>query len=373
MKTIKRAAVLLLSCALLLTAVACHQPNETVLTIGGVNIPSGLYLAMQMDSFSSFTTNVQSTLSSGQTMSTIDDALGHSYEDKSSDEWIREKTLEAAKQYAAVLNLFNEFGLEITAEEEDNLAQWVDYYWSEDYQNMKSYYEPNGISRESFAELMRNGTRQTKVFLHYYDKDGIEPVADADVLQGLRDNYVLADVLTANKTTSDSSGKSTPLSDEAVAAAKAKLEGYAERINKGQAFENIYVEYNKEQNENFTAPEITDQMSQKYPRARALSSTGQNTATYELFKALKEKDSFDYGKAYVVEDSNYAYLVVLRDITTDEFYTGNDTYRQDVLNALKSDEFDQKLKEKANGLSVEKNDGLVRYYSPHKIVNGSAN
>lgn len=164
MKTMKRAAVLVLSCALLLTAVACHQPNETVLTIGDVEIPSGLYLAMQMDSFSSFTSNVQSTLSSGETISTISDALKQSYEDKSSEEWIREQTLEAAKIYAAVLSLFNEFGLEITAEEEDNLAQWVDYYWSEDYQNMQSYYEPNGISKESFAELLRSGTARPRCF-----------------------------------------------------------------------------------------------------------------------------------------------------------------------------------------------------------------
>ena len=147
MKTMKRAAVLVLSCALLLTAVACHQPNETVLTIGDVEIPSGLYLAMQMDSFSSFTSNVQSTLSSGETISTISDALKQSYEDKSSEEWIREQTLEAAKIYAAVLSLFNEFGLEITAEEEDNLAQWVDYYWSEDYQNMQAIMSPMAFPR----------------------------------------------------------------------------------------------------------------------------------------------------------------------------------------------------------------------------------
>lgn len=371
MKTIKRVAVLLLACALMLTAVACHQPNETVMTIGDVAIPSGLYLAMQMDSFSEFTTNVQSTLTSDQTMSTIEEALSYSYEDKSSDEWIKEQTLEAAKKYAAVLSLFNEFGLEITAEEEDNLAQWVDYYWSEDYQNMQSYYEPNGISKQSFAELMRSGTRETKVFLHYYDKDGIEPVADADVLQGFKDNYALVDVLPISKTTTDSSGNSASLSDDELAAAKSKLEGYAQRINNGKAtFEGIYKEYNLELDEDFTMPEITEEMSQKYPYAMALSSTDSDTTNYELFSSLKEKDSFDYGKAYVVEDSSYYYLGILRDITTDEFYTEDDTYRQNILYALKTDEFEQKLTEKAGSMTLDKNDSLIRYYSPKKIVNG---
>ncbi len=371
MKTIKRAAVLVLSCALLLTAVACHQPNETVLTIGDVKIPSGLYLAMQMDSFSSFTTNVQSTLSSGQSMSTVSDVLQHSYEDQSSEEWIRQQTLEAAKLYAAVLTLFNEFGLEITAEEESNLAEWVDYYWSEDYQNMKSYYEPNGISKESFAELLRSGTRETKVFLHYYDRDGLEPVSDEDVLQGFRDNYVLVDALTISKTSTDSSGSSTSLSEDELAAAKEKLEGYAERINSGEAsFDDIYLEYNTELNESFTMPEVTDEMSQLYPRAVPLSSADSSTANYELFSALKENDDFDFGRAYVVEDSSYYYLGVLRDITTDEFYTEDDMYRQNVLNILKGDEFDTKLEEEADSLTVEQNDGLVRYYSPRKIVNG---
>ena len=371
MKTIKRAAVLLLVCALLLTAVACHQPNETVMTIGDVAIPSGLYLAMQMDSFSEFTANVQSTLTSDQTMSTIEEALSYSYEDKSSDEWIKEKTLEAAKQYAAVCSLFNEFSLEITEEEEENLSLWVDYYWSEDYQNMQSYYESNGISKDSFAELLRNGTRETKVFLHYYDKGGVEEVPDADVLQGFKDNYVLVDMLGISKNTTDSSGNSASLSDDELAAAKAKLEGYAERINKGKAtFEAIYKEYNLELDESFTMPEITENVSQKYPYAKALSSTDSDTTNYELFHSLKEKDAFEYGTAYVVEDSSYYYLGILRDIATDEFYTEGDTYRQNVLHALKTDEFEQKLTDKANSMTLDKNDSLIRYYSPRKIVNG---
>ena len=101
-----------------------------------------------------------------------------------------------------------------------------------------------------------------------------------------------------------------------------------------------------------------------------MSSTDQSTDNYELFSALKEKDAFDYGKAYVVEDSSYYYLSVLRDITTDEFYTEGDTYRQNVLNALKSEEFDQKLEDKGNSMTLQQNDSLIRYYSPHKIVNG---
>ena len=273
MKTIKRAAVLVLSCALLLTAVACHQPNETVLTIGDVQIPSGLYLAMQMDSFSTFTSTVQSSLSSGETMSTISDVLKHSAEDKTSDQWIKDKTLEAAKLYAAVMTLWNEFGLSLTEEEEANLADWVDYYWSEDYQNMGSYYEPNGVSKETFAELMRNGTRQNKVFLYYYDKPdaegkgGLETVPDADVIQGFSDNMVLVDNISIATTKTDSSGNSTSLTDDEKTAAKDKLQAYADRINNGKAsFEDIYVEYNKELKEDFTAPEVTDKMSQKYPR-----------------------------------------------------------------------------------------------------------
>lgn len=377
MKTIKRAAVLVLSCALLLTAVACHQPNETVLTIGDVQIPSGLYLAMQMDSFSTFTSTVQSSLSSGETMSTISDVLKHSAEDKTSDQWIKDKTLEAAKLYAAVMTLWNEFGLSLTEEEEANLADWVDYYWSEDYQNMGSYYEPNGVSKETFAELMRNGTRQNKVFLYYYDKPdaegkgGLETVPDADVIQGFSDNMVLVDNISIATTKTDSSGNSTSLTDDEKTAAKDKLQAYADRINNGKAsFEDIYVEYNKELKEDFTAPEVTDKMSQKYPRATVYSSADNSTANYDQFKALKEKENFAYGKAYVVEGTSAYYLAVLRDITTDEFYTGQDTYRQSVLSMLKNEEFETKLKEKGDSLTLNKNEGLIRYYSPNKITNG---
>ena len=37
---------------------------------------------------------------------------------------------------------------------------------------------------------------------------------------------------------------------------------------------------------------------------------------------------------------------------------------------LKNEEFETKLKEKGDSLTLNKNEGLIRYYSPNKITNG---
>ena len=71
------------------------------------------------------------------------------------------------------------------------------------------------------------------------------------MIQGFNDNYVLVDVISIAKTTTDSSGKSSPpfrrMSWQPL---RLNLEGYAERINDGKAsFDDIYLEYNKEINE----------------------------------------------------------------------------------------------------------------------------
>ena len=370
MKMIKRVAALVLSMVLLLTVVACHQPNETVLKVGEVEIPAGLYLAFQMDSFSTFTTNVQSTLTSSQTMNTVEEALSYSYEEKNSVDWIRNETVEAAKEYAAINMMFKEYGLEITEEDETNLADWVDYYWSEDYQNSKAYYEPNGVSKETFTELMRNSTRETKVFSYYYGKDGVEPVSDDAILEGFKEHYVLVNVLPIAKTTTDSSGNSTALSEDELAAAKAKLEGYAERMNKGRAsFVNVVEEYNRETDPEYTMPAAQEGSSEKYPYATALTAAD-SEANFKMFDELRDKEGFAYNKAYVVEDDGYYYLGQMLDITTDTFYTQGETYRENVLYALKGEDFEKKVAEKAAALTVETNNGLVRYYSPKNIVNG---
>ena len=365
MKTCKRAAALVLACLLALSLAACHQPGETVMTIGDVTISSGLYLAMQMDAFSQLSSDLQSTLESGESLTTPADVMKKSYEDKDAATWIQDKTLTNAKRYAAILTLFNEAGLELSESDESNLQMTVDYYWGEDYYNMQSYYIPNGVSKESFAELMRSGSRESALFLHYYDKDGVEPVADEELVQGMKDNYLLADSLTIAKTTTDDSGISVTKPDEDLAAAKNKLDGYAARINGGAAFADVYQEYNTELNADFTMPDAESATSQLNPLASVISSS--DTTRYELFKSVESKEDFAYGKAYVLEnDSNY-YLVVLRDITADEAYTQNDNYRQNVLSTLKKDEFDQKLTEKGDSLTLTKDEGLIHFYSPYKI------
>ena len=374
---VKRALAALVAAVTLLSFAACHKAGETVLTIEGVEIPSGIYLALQIQTFNQFTTSVQETVSSGVTVSSFDDYKEQTLDGISYVEWVRQNTMVAAKQYAAVEKLFEEYGLALNEEDETSLTSMVDFYWNNQYYNYAAMFEPNGVSKASYTELMRNTIKRNKVFLYHYDKagddgkGGLSPVPDEELKKVFDDTYILADTLTVPTTqSSDSSGSTVSLGEEEIAAIKEKLDGYAERINSGKAtFAQIQKEYNGTEDENDTSSTSSGtetEKSEKFPTATIMTEDS-NATLFGLLKSKKAEEGFGYEKAYVIQDTSSYYLAVLHDVTTDPFYMDNAQYRSTVLYALREDTFNTLLNEKSANYNVSQDDGLIRYYSPKKI------
>ncbi len=375
MKFSTRLLAALLVAILALSFVACHKPNETVMTVGDTAIPSGLYLAFQLRGYNELMEGVYTqleTTSATSEITTYADYFNYTYEDKTAEQYIYDYADKMAVEYALVNQKFQEYGLELTKEETDYIDSYAEYYWE---QQDKLFYEPSGVGFETYKELTAFNTKKSMIFSYYYDekneetgKGGLYTVAKKDLIAELDKSYILADYMSVSLTPTTSDGQAAgTYTDDQIADLKAKFDGYAEKINKGELFNNIYKEYTG------SAPQTTVTSSEEGPNtklsttATVFSAQDADTSMYDLLKAKKDEKDFAYGKAYVVggKDVGYYYLVILYDIASDEYYL--EQTRSSILYTLKDEEFTQKLAEEGKALTVTKDNGLVKYYKPTNI------
>ena len=180
-------------------------------------------------------------------------------------------------------------------------------------------------------------------------------------------DYILADGLTGSLTTTADDGTTSTISDTAKKDLKAKFDGYAEKVNKGTSFAEVYKDYNGSE------PQTTVTTTEEGPNtiysntAAVFSAEDSDTTMYNMLRTKRDSDDFTYGKAYVLGgDSQGAYyMTIMYDISKDAYYL--EQYRSTLLHALKDEEFDGFLAEEGKKLTVDVNESLVKYYKPTKI------
>ncbi len=372
MKLTIRVVAFALAMLTALSLIGCHQKNETVLTIGDVAIPSGLYIAFQLDGYGSLMNGINSQLEASSATSEITkyaDYFNYTYEDQTASDYINSQALAMAVEYALIQQKFQEYGLEMDKEQTDYVESYAQYYWEN---GEKDYYEPNGVGYETYEKLIMFRSMKSVIFDYYYNKKneetgkgGLYTVADKELKTALGENYILADTLTIDLTPSEDSGI-TEYTDEQIAAFKKELQSHVDSYNKGTSFAEIYKGiYGEEPKSNVTE---TEDLKTLYPTsATAYSEDSSDAVTYNLLKDKVKEDDFKYGTAYLVggEAENQYSMVIVYDIAKDPYYL--EQYRADLLYLLKDAEFTAKLAEEGKALNVSKNDKLIDFYKPTNI------
>ncbi|MBR2152911.1 MAG: hypothetical protein IJ944_06505 [Clostridia bacterium] len=394
MRFFARICALLLCMAMLFTMGACHKKGETVMTIGDVEISSGLYLSFLIDAFNEFTQHKDISEAIGDTaVSSAKDYFEYELEGKDAITWIKDKAKDLCSEYAAVKSFFKEYDLSLTNEEIEAIDSYADYYWENGYDE---YYGGNGVSKESYRETLTFYTMKNVVFNYYYSKPneetgkgGIKEVPMSELLVKLEEDYLLVETLSISTEETDDKGATVSKTDAEISKDKAKLEGYANRINKGSAtFDEVNKEYQKEigKSEESTQDTTTtddghnheegetheEELKSIYPSTATLysindtDSNGQSaTENYERFLDIKEDNKIEYGKATVVNEGTNQTLVIFYDLSKDEYYA--DQCRAALLKSLKEEDFEKIIDEKIGTLTINANNSLVKYYSPKKL------
>ena len=419
-KKITAALTAALLCSASLTA--CSDTSY-VMTVGDSKINAGIYIYNEL-----------TEMSYQMTMMYYQNGIKKDYFDqkvdgKAFDEYLSDYALTATKEYAAVVDKFNELGLTLSDEDLKSINDSISSTWD----SQGEFYESEGISKESIKLALKASKMKDEIFDHYYAEGGEEAVSDDDMVKYLDDNYLRYKSISFAKTStssdsSSSTDSSTDSADSANEEAKAERDEFLEKAQgvSFDDFDSIIDEYNDyvasknasdsssaadsdssaadssttsddtssvaESDTSSAASDDTSSVSDSTADSSTAASDTDSSAdssssapdpyanekmmNYGTMddsqkdttngKILKEVSGMDTDVATAYEDDNAYYILIKGDIKDRDTEYAKDNH-EDLLKEMKSDEFQEKLTGWVEKLDIKVNNKAIKRYTP-KVV-----
>lgn len=189
----RKLPALLCALALILSLAGCViSTPDTVGTIGGVEITSGLYLLAQYNAYQSAANLAPSDQDAANVKSFLKETITtdpDSGETATVSDYVADQTQKNLDLYAAVESRFDELGGQLTEAEESQ----ADSYASQLMDQYADTYKANGIGLETLKRFERILLKSNDLLELVYGQNGENPVSDADLTSHLETSmYELA-------------------------------------------------------------------------------------------------------------------------------------------------------------------------------------
>lgn len=406
---------------MVMSLAACHPKDEAAITFTNssgntVKVRTATYLIFLYDATSEFKSKVDEAIAETTTTTTTTTTTAGTatvaateaptttavvYENqkvdgKDFDTWINNRAEEFAKTYAATELKFDEYKLSFTDEEEDGIAEYVDYYWNGNEQsNYETFAVANNISKDTFYDYVRNSYyKSSKVFEYVYGVDGPKEVSETDIKKALSENFAIANAITENF--ADSQTGET-LTDEQKTKTKTLLDKYAGKIKSGMKFADAKTAYENEKNgvtqtttaatttakaatttaattAGTTVAETTTQAPTGYDK-KPLLEPKEDTSNLQIFGAEKTAEESPYydkikpmktGDVSVLTFDDCYILAEKKDIMSDPYFLQQE--RMAAISFLKTEEYKDYLLSEGKKLEMKKNQGVVKAFTAEDIT-----
>lgn len=404
MKTIKKITAVTAALTLASSLAGCTPSigggSQTAVTIGGHDVPSGVFIYYTLQGYSEASAIIQGE---NTTAPEEDEIRNANIDNIDSTSWIQNKATEYCTDFAGIVNEFEAIGGKLTAEQLDEAEEMAQYYYS-----MDPRLPENGVSLDSMIEIAKSTYMEQEIFKHYYDFDGEKGCSEEELKDYFDENF--ARIKYVSISLKDESGEK--VSPEKERELRKMASDYAKQVNAKtgdlnkmfelDAVSEDYDEYvaantttaegetttttttttaatNEVTTTTTTDPYANERLIQKYTTTTAAeTSTETETETAEESETDKNTRLFNEfifnklttGKAEVYDYSEDTIYVVLR-ADLRERMTEDDYWSEDYIANIQSvkyyDEFVKFLDEKTNALEVEKNKSAYRRYEPFKL------
>lgn len=354
MKQIKRMLAAVLAVLTAVSLVGCHKKDEIAVTVGDVEFTSAYYMCALINADSQAKSKVEESLSEDESSEDID-YYSQKIDDKDYVTWVEDTAMDTLKEIAAYKILCKNNKIEPEEEDISQAETYASYYWSS--YGYSSYFEPNGVGEATYTQYMTDSYYSSTYFEFLYGKGGEKEIAEDKVLEKLYDNFVIADVLQASFSSSDT--------DDTKAELKTKLEGYVTDLKNGKkTFEEVYKEYNNVTDEDETDTDSDAEASA--PKDEYASILGVEDTAYESdhYKTAKEMKTGEVKLVTLDDDAGYA-IIVKQDIKSDSYY--KDTLDITVRHLIADDEFEADIAEYVKDLKTDVNNYAVKQFKVKKI------
>lgn len=288
---------------------------------------------------------------------------------------------EATMRMIAVEALFKKYDLKFATDDNAMLDTYGKSAWS----SMKQTCEEFGISEESFMYCYAEAsTKSNQVFKAVYGKDGEKYVSDKELIEYYKSKYSGYAYFSLSANQYDDEGNATPRSDEEMKQAEKDFKSYVEMINKkDKSYKDTVKQYMEDYSEaqdptmsgsyseddKYLDKDVLAALKKLKEGEAKLVKTGEGDTTiyYMVYKPATD-DIIDFLDA---EDDDAAETA---DTPTEE--TDDDGIRalktgyshESLLSDMKSDEYKDFLIEYANSLGVQKNNNVLKTFTPKLFV-----
>lgn len=345
---LKKAAAAVLASALCLSFAGCYDENDSwAAKKGEDSLPLGGYIYYLNSAYSEAMGKV----------STEEEVLKATVEDKGAETWIRDRAMTYLKSYFYISDKFDELGLEITEDDQASIQSSTDTMWN----YYKTSMESLGIAKTSFDQTYSlYNTKYQKVLETMYGKGGEKEISEDELRTYYTENYSSYDYFYVSLTKKDDDGNSVDMTDDEKADVKKKLEAYVKDINSGSTtIEDAAKEYAKD------ALGGEDQSTYSAPSP---------TKTENLSSSIKSALEGAKDNETVFAETDGTYYVVRRLSIAEKFseLLDSETQKNSVIIDMKGEEFADFVDQQAASVEgVEINDKALNTVKLSKLVTDS--
>ncbi len=363
MKAIRKITALVLVVLMTLSLSACiHKKDEIAVKVGDVEFTSAYYMCAMLNAYAEAKQKVtedESLLTEEEKNGTeAIDYFAKKIEKKSFGNWVKDRTVELLKDIAAYKTACNEKELKLTDEQKAEAKQAVSYYW--DNYGQSSYFEPNGVSRDTYAKYTEDAFYSSVYFDSIYAKGGTKEISTENVNKEISDSYILIDEISITYETN--------ATDDDKAKNKQTLEAYAADIKNGKkTFIDVYKAHNNVNDEE-TKTEETDELEPINTYASIIGKEGTSfeSTYYDTFV----KYEYDVPQIVELDNNSGVALVIKRDIFKDPYFVDYmDTYAR---HTIADKDFEKHIDEYLKKLETEINKYAIGQFKAKEIVEPEA-
>lgn len=353
MKIFSRIVAAVLAVCMILPFTACSGDTSWVYDYDGEKINGGLYIA--------FTISAYTQVSTHEDYDSEKDLFDQTLDDKTTEQWIKDRAAEMADEYVATNRKFDELGLSLTESEKNEVKNSVDSVW-EMYGTM---YEENGVGKTSYQKLVETQQKRQKIFMKYYGEGGLEEVPVEQLEKHFKENFASVNIFSITLNSGDSLTDEQKTENEER---EKKAQEYVDLINSGDKTFNEVRDMathmlSDTEHDDENADDVIEKDDETKTYVHIESTSPSEKLVKSIFNDVKTGD-----EAKLLKDENTYYIVKRYDVMADE--KNFEEMRETVLGDVKSDDFVKEVESWTEGLNRTVNDGAVKFYSPRNIKLG---
>lgn len=370
----KLVAVLLVAC-MALSLAGCGD-TTWIMKADDIVLNSGLYIYYQTQGYyEAVMTLAQQDMNYYYAYMYGQPLLEEKLNDGTVEDYTNQYAIDMCRQYVVVEHLFNELGLEVSAEDEALIKAQVRNTWNDSKESLESI----GISESTLRKVITSRIKEDLVFEAYYEVGGIKGTTEETIKDHLSDDYARIKFMTFNFAESIEDAIDEAVKNEQLALAQS----YLDRANAGEDMNALIEEYNayleslkeeettdEETADNETADETVEAETEDEEADPYLNETLLHVdGTYPSEKFVGYVfNNCKVGEYSLIQDDINFYLVQRLDILErNDIY---ENYRDSLIAEIYDSDYTKLINETLAKYDIDINEKSVKRYTAKNAIEG---